>query len=526
MTQNKRIILNIATTYGRSIIGVLCGIFSMRWVLMALGHENFGLYGVVGSMVIFVSFLNIQFSGALSRYYAYSIGQLKVAEDKDAAIEECRCWFTTGVMIHSLLPILLVGIGYPIGSMVIQNGWLSIPKEKIDVCVWLWRFAMLSCFVGMVNVPFQAMYTAKQYIVELTIYSIVQVLVRTLFVYYMTTISKDWLLGYGFAMCLISITPALIICLRALLLFPECRFCRSAFESLIRIRELAVYVWWQIFNGLGYLARHQWLEIVVNKFFGPRVNAAYTVGVTLGAEASALTGALNNAFIPAVTTVYGMGDHEQMRALAYRACKFGTLMTLIFAIPMALEINEILFLWLKNPPKYATTFCLIWLLVMVFEKFSLGHLHAVLATGKTAMFLFSRGCACLFTIPLSVILVLINSDVMMIGLALIVTTILMVVSDVITSRRITGLSIRYWVIKILLPLLLVFCISIAAGYVSVWFFPKSLSRIVITTCFVEMALLPFSWLWVLDQSERQFVLSRVCHYCGRFKRSFMRCQTN
>ena len=82
MSPNRRIILNIAVTYGRSLVGLLCGIFSTRWVLMALGHESFGLFGVVGSLVLFVSFLNIQFSSALSRFYAFSIGKANAALDK------------------------------------------------------------------------------------------------------------------------------------------------------------------------------------------------------------------------------------------------------------------------------------------------------------------------------------------------------------------------------------------------------------------------------------------------------------
>ena len=87
MTQNKRIVLNTVATYGRSMIGVLCGIFSTRWVLEALGQIDFGLYGLVGGLVIFISFINIQFATAISRYYAYAIGVAKISEDKSKAIE-------------------------------------------------------------------------------------------------------------------------------------------------------------------------------------------------------------------------------------------------------------------------------------------------------------------------------------------------------------------------------------------------------------------------------------------------------
>jgi hypothetical protein len=126
---------------------VLCGIFSTRWVLMALGKEDFGLFGLVGSLVIFLSFFNTQFAGALSRFYAYAVGQAKVAVDSDQALEECRKWFSVGVTIHTLVPLALVAIGYPVGTWAIRTGVVGVPAYRIDACIWLWRFVCLSSFV-------------------------------------------------------------------------------------------------------------------------------------------------------------------------------------------------------------------------------------------------------------------------------------------------------------------------------------------------------------------------------------------
>ena len=141
MTQNKRIVLNTIATYGRSMIGVLCGIFSTRWVLEALGQVDFGLYGLIGSLVIFISFINIQFSIAIARYYAYAIGEAKVADDKTYALEESRLWFSVAVAIHLILPTILVAIGYPLGvkraevyhyRLFCDEGWQPImPRGEV-----------------------------------------------------------------------------------------------------------------------------------------------------------------------------------------------------------------------------------------------------------------------------------------------------------------------------------------------------------------------------------------------------------
>ena len=509
MSPNKRIILNICASYSRSLIGVACGIFSTRWVLMALGHEDFGLYGIVGSIAIFMTFFNIQFSVALSRFYAVAIGKANVAMESEVALEECRNWFTTGVMIHTILPLVLVAIGYPIGAMAIRYQWLNIPVPRIETCVWLWRFVCISCLVSMVNVPFQAMYTAKQYIAELTIYSIVQVLVRTSFIYYMTTVSRDWLLDYGLMMCLVAVAPQAIICLRAVIVFPECRLRVTACAKLDNVKALASYAGWQTFGGLSYLARHQFQEVVVNKLFGPKVNAAYTIGSTVGGEAATLTGALNNAFMPAVATAYGEGKMPAMRTLAYRACKFGTLLTLLFAIPLSLEIKEVLLLWLKTPPCFAEGLCLSWLAVVVLEKLSLGHIQAVNASGQIAAFQFFRSLACFLAIPSSILLCFVFKSVYMVGVSLVCSTALSVLTDVLIARKVVGMSAKYWLWHIAVPLGGVTALSALAGRTSFLFMGTSFVRIILTTALSEATLLLLTWFILLDGCEREFVCMKL-----------------
>lgn len=515
LTENRRIVLNILATYGRTLVGVACGIFSVRWVLMALGHENFGLFGVVGSLAMFVTFLNTQFSGALSRFYAFSIGRAKVAANPAEGLENCRHWFTTGVLVHTTLPVLLVAIGYPIGAKVISSGWLTIPVEKIDTCVWLWRFLMISSFVAMVNVPFQAMYTAKQYIAELTIYSLVQVLIKTAFIYYMTTVPGDWLWGYGFAMCIIAVLPQLLICVRAIQVFPECRFRLVACRRLGNVKKLAFYAWWQTFCGVGYLARHQCMEVIVNKIFGPKANAAYTVGATVGGEAAALTGALNGAFGPAVTTAYGAGDIDRARTFAFRACKFGTLLTLLFATPMALEISEVLRLWLKDPPACVEGLCLCWLAVVIVEKFTLGQIQLVNASGNVAKFYLFRGLACLTAIPFSIVAALVWRNVHAIGLALLLTTMLVCLSDAIVASVKVDMGFRNWVTRVIIPLLLVAIVSGIVASSPRLIMSESFCRVLLTTFVFLAALLPLSWLLLFDDEEKVFVRSRLLNLLHR-----------
>ena len=518
MSPNKRIILNILATYGRTVAGMLCGIFATRWVLMALGKEDFGLFGLVSSLVIFLSFFNTQFAGALSRFYAYAAGQAKIAVDSDQALEECRKWFSVGVMIHTLVPLVLVVIGYPIGTWAIRTGVVGVPEYRIDACIWLWRFVCLSSFVSMLNVPFNAMYVAKQYIAELTIYSLAQTIARTVFIYCMTLRQGDWLVTYGLATCLILIIPQALICLRAVVVFRECRL-RFAYMALgVYMKKLAAYAGWQTFGGLGYLARHQFLTVVVNRFFGPKITASFSVGGMVSGEAAALTGALNTAFAPAITTACGEGNWERVRSMAYQACKFGTLLTLLFAIPMGLEMSEILRIWLKDVPQWTEGICLVMLAVVVVEKFSIGHGIGVNASGRVAHFQVCRGLACLTAIPFAIGAALVFRHVYAVAFALLATTCLACCSDVWIARSRIGLSVRYWVFKIIIPLGAVCGLVCAVGSVPRCFMPPSFLRIVVTTIVTLAGLIPLSWFFVLNVDERLFVVQKFSAMINRFRK--------
>lgn len=509
MTQNRRIVLNVMATHGRTLFSIVCGLFTVRWVLMVLGHENFGVYGVVGSMAIVVVFLNIQFSEALARFYAVAIGSVKASGNASDAIEDCRAWFSCGVAIHLVVPFLLVLIGYPIGISALKHGWLTVPSDKLDTCIWLWRFSCLSSFVSMMNSPFQAMYIAKQYIVELTIYTFAQTIVRTTFVYAMTIIPGDWLFGYGLGMCLISMAPQLLICWRAFRVFDECRLRRSALSDLSRIRRIASFAWWKMFEGIGYMARHQCLEIIVNRHFGPKANAAYTVAATFGTEAASLTGALNGAFSPVIASLYGEGRLEFMRKMAMRSCKFGTLLTLMFAIPMFLEANEVLRLWLKNPPDNAVSMCEVMLGVVVIEKLTAGHYMAVLAMGDIRGLMIWRGLSCLVVIPAVLLAIWFVPTVVSVPVALLVTTVIVAFSDVYYARVKACMGICPWIKEVIIPLMTLTLVCAGTGSLVVAILQESFLRVCVTTFACLMVFVPMVWVVCLDAEERQFVVNKV-----------------
>lgn len=507
MTENRRIVLNVCATYGRSLFALLCGLITGRWVLLSLGEVDYGLYGLVAGLTAFISFFNSVLGSAIGRFYAISVGAMRSSADKESALRECRVWFNTAVSIHTILPIVLMTIGYPLGCWAIRD-YLTIPADRVGDCIWIFRFVCLTCFVGMVSIPFNAMYTAKQYIAELTIYSFITTMVNVVFLYYMITHPGVWLVKYGLWSCALSFVPNMIILIRAMIVFPECRIVRSMLFRVERFRRLGSFACWQLIGMTSGLLRTQGIAILVNKFFGPRVNAAMTIGGTINGHANTLSGSMLGALSPAIVNAYGAGDSERMRRLVFMACRFSVLLSMLFSLPLILEMPKVLELWLKCPPQYASEFAILFLVQLMVENLTVGHMIAVHASGRIALYHVLMGAISLLALPIAYVWLALGGSPTASVLAIILTVMVYTVMRLILAKRIVGLSIRTWILRVSIPIFVASAVSLAFAWLPHMFMVSSFWRIVVTTIFCELILLPMLWFVILDDDEREFVRER------------------
>ncbi len=502
MTENRRIFLNIVATYGRSLYALIIGLFCGRWTLMALGEVDYGLMGVVGGLTMFISFFNNILAGSISRFYAFSVG--KAVADPKAGLEECRRWFSVAVSIHTTIPLVLMIVGAPVGVWAIEH-YLTIPPDRVGDCLKVFRYVCLTCFLGMVSVPFNAMYTAKQYIAELTIYSFVTSTLNVVFLYYMIHHPGVWLAPYALWSCVLTIVPSLIIVVRACVIFPECRLRVRSLFNLADIRELFAFAGWSFFGALGNLLKGAGMTVLVNKMLGPTFNATVTIANTVSSQTQTLAAAMVGAFMPAITTARGAGNRERMITLVHTTCKFGALLVLPLAIPLSLEVEEVLVLWLKTPPQQVGCLC-IWLMaILLLEKVTTGHWVVIAANGKIAWYQFIVGTLFILTLPLAWGMMKVGLGIYSVGYALFSTLAAVAVVRLIAVKVLLDISPRYWIFRIFLPLVGVGGVAVSVGLLPRLFFPPSFLRLCITTGVTEVVLIPLVLFTVLDAAERKFL---------------------
>lgn len=511
MTEKQRVVLNVAATYGRTVFSIACGLVAGRWTLMALGQVDYGLYGVVGGLTAFISFLNSLMAAAVGRFYAFSVGQSKV--DGGEGVEVCRKWFNTALAIHTVIPVVLIVVGYPIAEWAVRN-WLNIPPDRVAACVTVLRCICITCFVGMVNVPFAAMYGAKQYIAELTVYSIVQTAVNTVFLYYMVSHPGVWLERYALWCCFVHATPMIIIGWRAYVVFPECRFVRQYLFDVARFKQLFAFAAYRFGGAMCDLINEQGMALLVNKMLGPVRNAAMAVGNTVSGYSQTFAGSLSGAMYPAITNACGEGDLEKMRRWSFSACKFTALMSLIFVLPLTLEVREVMVLWLKDPPLESAALCICLMYRFVFEGMTSGHYMAIFSVGDIRGYQISLIVAGLLTtVPIAWAGLCMWPVLLTIGLALLFNRFVTVVIRLHYGRTIAGMGAWHWVAKVLWPFMVASFFALAAGWLVMRTMAPCLIRVCLVTVAVEIVFLPLVWLLLFTKDERQYF---VAHTVNKF----------
>ena len=515
MTESRRIILNTLATYGRTMFSLALGLFSSRWVFQGLGKIDLGLFGIVGSLIVVIGLLNTVLRIAVSRYYAFTIGQARkmpVEEGRELMTQ----WFNAAFSLHVIFPAVLLTIGYPIGMYAIHH-WLVIPPERMTACIWIFRISVLTAFINMSTAPFLALYSAYQLISELSIFGVIQTVLSFGFVYSMLSYSGDRLIYYGIGTAFISCLILGIQVVRAICHFDACRFRFRYFFDWRKFRSLFAYASWELFSCLGDMFRSQGAAFVINRHFGLGVNAAYGIANQVSSYTTSLSSAMIGALSPAITSAEGSGDRIRMLNLSFQCCKFGSLMILVFCIPLIIEMDEVLHLWLVNPPEWTNVFCRCILFAFVIHKLGWGHHLAISAHGKIGLYHFCIGTTSAMTLCFMLVLIACGYGVASIGYGFIASFLALTIERVLFARQLIGMSLRIWIAHVVLPVAFAAVTSYVLASCTRLVLSPSFLRVCLTTFISLVVLCSISWRFVLCSEEREFVLSGLYKVFKKFR---------
>ena len=500
---NKRIAANATAAYIKSLLTAGLSLLSSRWVLASLGQVDYGIFFVVGSIIVFITFLNSTMAGSVARYLAYSIGQ----ED----LLEINSWFNAALGIHILLAVLLILFGLPVGEFVIANK-LNLAQGRTDAALLVFRISLISSFVSMASVPFVAMFTAKQQIVELAFWGMVQTSLAFCLALSLSYCTTDRLVYYAIGMASIIVFVQIVQVIRAFFNFDECKIVFRKIVDFKRLRQMSSFAMWTLIGSFGGLFRDQGSAIILNLFFGPKINASFGIATQISNQTNQLSAAMMGAFTPEITSCEGQGNRIRMLTLSERISKFGALLVALPGIPLFIEMNYVLKVWLKTPPPFAGLFCKMVLVTFLIDRVSSGYMVAINAHGRIAAYQATLGTVLFLSLPMTWLLFMLGLEPGSIWIAFIGTMSITSFGRVLWARYFFKVAVRKWVAKIIIPsLLVIFVSSCAALCVSLLMQPSFLRLLAVTgTAVVANAIC--SWFFVLDGDEKAFLTQETRKY--------------
>lgn len=390
---NKRIAKNTAMLYVRMFFIMAITFYTSRVVLQVLGVEDYGIYNVVGGVAAMFGFINGSLSGASSRFITFSLGK---GDEK----ELCRV-FNCVVTIHYLIAVMILIIAETFGLWFVMTQ-LVIPPERMEAALWVYQSAMLSMVIMLTSTPFNALIIAHERMSVFAYISVFEVIAQLGIVLLLFTLPFDKLEAYAVLIVMVQITVRVIYI----------GYCRhNFFESHYRLqwdkkylREIFSYAGWTLSGNLAVVCYTQGVNVLLNLFFGPVVNAARGIAVQVQAGLMRFFSNFQTAVTPQITKSYAVNDLVYMHKLVLSSSRYSFYLMLLVSLPVLLETEYILQLWLGEVPDHTVSFVRILIFASMNYPLSGPTVIAIHATGDIKKFQLIEGGLLLTVVPVAFLL--------------------------------------------------------------------------------------------------------------------------
>lgn len=389
---NKRIAKNTLLLYVRMLFGMLVSLYTSRVILQTLGVEDYGVYNVVGGVITMFTFLNGAMSSATSRYITFEIGK--------GNMEQLKKVFSTSLQIHAIIALLIVILGETVGLWFLMNE-LVIPDGRMDAAMWVYQCSIVSCVVGIMSVPYNADIIAHEKMSAFAYISVLEIILKLAIVYLLVVLPFDKLKVYAILVLMVGL----------LIRYIYTRYCHKHFEEshyIHRIdkpllKEMSSFAGWSFWGNLAGVLYTQGLNMMLNIFFGPVVNAARGIATQIQSVALQFVTNFQMALNPQITKTYASGELDKMHSLMFRSARFSFMLMFFLSLPIMLETNYILTLWLGIVPENTVIFARIIIAISLIYTIANPCVIANQATGKVKVYQAVVGGLLLLILPISYI---------------------------------------------------------------------------------------------------------------------------
>lgn len=343
---NKRIAKNTLLLYFRMLLMMFVTLFTSRVVLDKLGVTDYGIYNVVGGVVAMLGFLNSSMSNAVQRYLSFEIG--KNNEAGVNRIFNVSLFAHAGIAVFVFVVMEIVGVWY-------LNTHMNIPAERMDAANWVLQCSIFTTLFTIVQVPYNAIIISKEQMGIYAYISILEVVLKLLVVYMLAIGNFDKLKLYSVLIMVATIGIVMIYRFYCTRKYKEAKF--KFIKDWNLLKQIVGFASWNMLGELAWVFTGQGVNIILNSFFGPVVNAARGLAEQVNGAVNRFVANFQTAVNPQLIKNYASDQLGEMKTLLFRSTRFSYYLLLALSLPIILKMDFILHLWLKEVPDYTTGFC-------------------------------------------------------------------------------------------------------------------------------------------------------------------------
>lgn len=507
ISNNKRMAQNAIMLYVRMFIMMGITLYTSRIVLNTLGVEDFGIYNIVGGIVILFSFINGAMVASTQRFLNFELGR--------GNINEARKIFSASLNIYLVLIIIFIVLAETIGFWFLNN-YINIPENRKTAANWVYQATIITTIFNFIRTPYNATIISYEHMSFYAYISIIEALFKLGIVYALIYFS-DKLVSYAWLIAFVSISIFLIYMIFCKKTFPICKYSFS-FDKQKYISLLS-FSSWSLIGQVSNIGASQGLSIILNIFFGVIVNTALGIANQIYAAVYQFITNFQTAFNPQIVKSYAIKDKKRFTDLFLSTSKYSYYLTLIIALPIFICCEELLKIWLGIIPPYSVIFCKLIIVTIFFDALSGPLWISVHATGNIKIYQSLISILLLLTIPIALIIVEIGGNPYLVLSVKLIINIVIYIFRLFYCKRIFTISLKKYIIEILkctYVLIISYIISFSIHYFI--HSPKIILTVLFILCSIIISLI-LIYIFGLSKLEKQYVNTTFIKLYQKLKNS-------
>ena len=495
---NKRIAKNTIFLYIRMLLTMGVSLFTSRVILQTLGVEDYGIYSVVGGIITMFAFINGSMVSATQRFLTFEIGKGNLPQLKKV--------FSTSLQIHALISLVIVLLGETVGLWFLYEE-LVIPAERMTAAFWVYQCSIIACVVNIMSVPYNADIIAHEKMSAFAYISILDVSLKLAIVYMLFVAPWDKLITYAI----------LILIVQLVIRYIYTRYCNKHFEESHYIhqinkplfKEMLSFGGWSFWGSLSVMLYTQGVNMMLNIFFGPIVNAARGIAVQVQSAVHHFVGNFQMALNPQITKNYAAGNLDQMHSLMFRSARFSFFLLFMLTLPILLETNYILTLWLKTVPEDAVVFTRWMMGISLIYTIANPCIVANQATGKVKVYQAVVGGILLMILPRSYVVLKLGAPAYSVFIVHFCVESVAQCARMYMLRKLINLPLTAYLRNIYLPVIAVVAVSCVLPIYIHTQLTESFTTLLIVTAVSLISVFAATLLIGLKKEERAFIYGKA-----------------